>query len=109
MNHEGSQILGTVIKQYREYIGLTQSQLAERLFIGTRTIMEIENQRGNPQFDILYSLVRELNIPVNLIFYSERCDISKLEEEIIQKLSLCSIKQMSLLRALLETMLSMKE
>lgn len=109
MNIESSKMLGVVVKQYREYIGLTQSQLAKRLYIGTRTIMEIENHRGNPQFDILHSLIRELNIPANLIFYSERCNISKLEEDIIQKLSLCSNKQMTLIQAIIETMLSTED
>ena len=66
-----TEILGNTVRRYREYNGLTQTQLAEKLSIGYRTIMEIENYRGNPQFDILYPLIRALNIPANLIFYPE--------------------------------------
>ena len=64
--------LGDIIKLNRERQGLTQAELAERSKISVRTIIKIESDGGNPTLEILYPLVRALNIDPNDLFYPER-------------------------------------
>jgi transcriptional regulator with XRE-family HTH domain len=68
--------LGTLIKTARTNKGLTQEQLAEKIGIGARHLMGIENEGKSPSFEVLYSLIRELNISADSIFYpeSDACD-----------------------------------
>ena len=65
------QNLGLVIREARENAGLTQSQLSEHLNLGDKTILNIENFRGNPKYDSLHSLVTYLKIPGDRLFYPE--------------------------------------
>lgn len=50
-------ILGSIIRQERLKAGLTQDELAERVGIDPRTILKIENNRGNPKMEVLYPLI----------------------------------------------------
>lgn len=67
--HDYVKNLGTVIRKAREDQGLSQASLAEMLGIDVRTIINIENFRGNPKFEVLYPLVTTLRIPADRIFY----------------------------------------
>ena len=75
--------LGSLIILNREKQGLTQSELvAERSKISVRTIIKIESDGGNPTLEVLYPLVRALNIDPRDLFYPER----KNEDPEIQEL-----------------------
>lgn len=63
--------LGAVIKAARNKRGWTQGQLSEKIGVGERHIMGIENEGKSPSFEVLFSLVHELNIPGDDIFYPE--------------------------------------
>lgn len=65
------QLLGKAVKQARLERGLTQSEVAERIDVDVRTVLKIENQKGNPKMEILFPLIRELRIDVNEVFYPE--------------------------------------
>lgn len=67
---EYARILGDVIKTAREAASLTQAELAEKTGIDSRTILNIENYHGNPKMQVLYPLIRALEIDANEIFYS---------------------------------------
>ena len=64
-------ILGNVIKRTREARHLTQQEVADLSNIDVRTLLNIENYRGNPNFAVLWSLVRTLNINTQEIFFPE--------------------------------------
>lgn len=64
-------ILGDVVKKAREKTGITQLNLSRTSGIDHRTILNIENYRGNPKFKNLYPLIRTLKIDPNSIFYPE--------------------------------------
>jgi transcriptional regulator with XRE-family HTH domain len=59
---EFSYPLGDAIKRARGELGLTQSQVAEKSGIDARTVMNIENYKGNPKMEVLYPLVRALKL-----------------------------------------------
>ena len=53
--------LGNVVKEARAKSGISQSKLAASIDATNRTVLNIENGRGNPKLAVLYPLVRELN------------------------------------------------
>lgn len=67
-----SEPLGQAIKTAREKMGYTQRGLAEMVGIDSRTILEIENGRGNPKMEVLFPLVRCLKMDARDIFNPER-------------------------------------
>ena len=59
---EYSRILGDVVKVARGKSGLTQAEVAVAIHRDTRTVLNIENYKGNPKLEVLYPLVRTLKI-----------------------------------------------
>ena len=75
------QPLGDSIKRARIRAGMTQKEVADAIHIDDRTVLNIENYKGNPKMEILFPLVRLLHIDPKEIFYPEtRHDTSKLSE-----------------------------
>lgn len=66
---EISKHLGECIYRKRKEAKLTQAELAERTGVTEQTIRKIEHGEGNPQLDVLYSLITELGIDPAEIFY----------------------------------------
>ena len=64
--------LGTVVKEARKSLGLTQMEVANQINVDVRTILNIENHRGNPKMEVLYPLIRTLHIDPTAVFYPER-------------------------------------
>jgi transcriptional regulator with XRE-family HTH domain len=59
--------MGSILRGARESKGLTQESLAEQIGVSTRTIIAIEKNQRNPTCDVLYRLIRALNISADLI------------------------------------------
>lgn len=57
-----SKPLGDAVKRARGEQNLTQSQVAEAANIDVRTVLNIENYKGNPKMEVLYPLVRALKM-----------------------------------------------
>jgi len=67
-----SEQLGEIVRETRtKRTSLTQAQLAEKVGVDNRTILNIENGKGNPKLEVLYPLVRTLEIDPKAIFYPE--------------------------------------
>ena len=54
--HEYSRPLRDAIKRARGKLGLTQSEVADKADIDVRTVLNIENYKGNPKMEVLYPL-----------------------------------------------------
>lgn len=63
--------LGNAVKQARAKLGITQAELADALGIDSRTVLNIENYKGNPKMEVLYPLLRYLHIDAREIFCPE--------------------------------------
>ena len=63
--------LGSAVKQARDNLGYTQARVAELADIDVRTVLNIENFKGNPKFEVLYPLIRALHIDAQTVFYPE--------------------------------------
>lgn len=69
--HEYSRTLGDSIKRARGRLGLTQNEVADLASVDMRTVLNIENYKGNPKLEVLYPLVRVLRIDSREIFNPE--------------------------------------
>ena len=68
---EYSKSLGDVVKYARKRLDLTQNEVADSIQVDVRTIINIENFKGNPKMEVLYPLIRSLKIDAREIFYPE--------------------------------------
>ncbi len=68
---EYSRPLGDAVKRARGKLGLTQNEVADAADIDVRTVLNIENYKGNPKMEVLYPLVRALKIDAREIFNPE--------------------------------------
>ena len=66
-----SHTLGDAVKRARGKSGLTQSEVAAAANIDVRTVLNIENYKGNPKMEVLYPLIRTLKIDSREIFNPE--------------------------------------
>ena len=97
--------LGQVIKTAREKEGLTQAALAERVGCSVRHIAAIENEGETPSFDLLYKLIRGLNIPSDLIFYPEIQSEELWMRELNNMIYKCDVYSKGVIRATVKAML----
>ena len=63
------QSIGDAFKKARSKQGLTLEAVAEKSGVDIRTVINIEQYRGNPKLENLYPLVRTLKLDVREIFY----------------------------------------
>ena len=66
-----SRPLGVAVKRARGELNLTQRQVADRIEVDVRTILNIENYKGNPKMRVLFPLLRELKIDAREVFNPE--------------------------------------
>jgi len=71
MPEEYARNLGNAIKRARGRLGLTQNEVAAAADIDARTVLNIENYKGNPKLEVLYPLVRALRLDSREIFNPE--------------------------------------
>lgn len=50
---------------------MTQKQLAERLGMNSRTIIDLETGKSNPKFETVVFIAKELNISVDATIFPE--------------------------------------
>ena len=102
--NQNREILGNVVRTARKSRHLSQEALAERIGVCKRTIIDIESDTGNPKFEILYPLVRELDLPLYQVFYPEVEENLELKNELIQEVSSCSEYEMRLILSVVKSL-----
>lgn len=98
--------LGNAVKHKRKEIDLTQVQVADLIDVDARTIMNIENFKGNPKLEILYPLIRMLNIDAQEVFYPELQQESPHLRQLMQLMSDCSDQEAETLIPIIQTILT---
>ncbi len=63
--------LGDAVKCARGRLDLTQGEVADKINVDVRTVLNIENYKGNPKMEVLFPLVRALKIDAREIFNPE--------------------------------------
>jgi y4mF family transcriptional regulator len=59
-------MLGEDIKQRRQLLGITQTDLSELSGVGLRTIVNLENGKGNPTLKVLSTIAEALGMEIKL-------------------------------------------
>ncbi|KRM23294.1 helix-turn-helix transcriptional regulator [Latilactobacillus graminis] len=57
------------IRQYRQAIGISQTELAKRTKVARQTINLIENGKYNPSLDLCIRLAQVLGTDLNTLFW----------------------------------------
>lgn len=60
--------LGIKIASRRKELGMTQQELADKLFVSVKTISKWETNRGNPEINLIPKIANILDISINELF-----------------------------------------
>lgn len=66
--------------------------------------MDIEKSIGNPKFELLCMLVRELNLPLYQVFYPEITDNGEMKNVLMKELSDCSDYEMKVILSVVRSL-----
>ena len=94
--------LARTVRETRKEKHLSQEALAERIGVCKRTIIDIENNTGNPKFEVLCKLVKELDFPVHKVFYPETTENLALQNILIEEIKSCSETEMNVILSVLK-------
>ena len=104
---DNTRILGDVVKKAREATGLSQLSLSRATGVDNRTILNIENYRGNPEYKNLYPIIRYLKIDANQIFYPESQQESPSIRQLSALINDCTEKEANAIYPLVESVILM--
>ena len=91
--HNVSIGLGVVIKNARLNKQFTQEQLAEKIGIGSRHIMAIENEGKHPSYEVLCNLIKVLDISADSIFRPKTTTQTIEQEQFIREFLSCDERE----------------
>lgn len=97
--------LGDAVKVARNDLRLTQEQVASQTNADPRTIMNIENYRGNPKMGTLYPLIRLLKIDARDVFTTELSHESSTKRALRVHMESCTAQEAAALIPVIETIL----
>lgn len=100
-------VLGDVIKAARGELGLSQIEVGHATGVDNRTILNIENYRGNPVFTNLYPLVRFFKIDPRAIFYHESQQMSPKLSRLQALISDCTEEEAAALYPVVQSAIGM--
>jgi transcriptional regulator with XRE-family HTH domain len=101
--------LGKNIAKYRKFNGLTQEKLAEFIDLSSNHVSNIENNHSIPSLETLVKICEVLNItPDVLLLGTVVKHGGTLKDAFVQKLPMCSEKQLLLLNNILDCLIENK-
>lgn len=96
--------LGDAVRAIRKSKNLSQEALAERIGVCKRTIIDIEKNTGNPKFEILCMLVRELDLPLYQVFYPEASENLEAKNVLMKELYDCTDYEMKIILSVVKSL-----
>ena len=103
---EYSRPLGDSVKLARGRLRLTQNELADAIDVDSRTVLNIENYKGNPKMEVLYPLIRALRIDAREIFNPEMLHQSPAIRQLRIMVDECSEQEAEVLISVFSSILS---
>ncbi|MBE6935102.1 MAG: helix-turn-helix transcriptional regulator [Ruminococcaceae bacterium] len=98
--------LGDAVKRARGKLDMTQCEVAEAADIDVRTVLNIENYKGNPKMEVLYPLVRVLQIDAREIFNPQFGQDSPALQQLRLLIEECSEEEASAIIPVLQAVLA---
>lgn len=98
--------LGDAVRTTRKSKNLSQEALAEKIGVCKRTIIDIEKNIGNPKFEILCMLVRELDLPLYQVCYPEVSENLETQNILMKELKGCSEYELKVILSVVKTLRS---
>lgn len=96
--------LGSIVRAKRKSKNMSQEALAEKIGVCKRTIIDIENNTGNPKFELLCLLVWELDLPLYRVFYPKVTENSEIRNMLLKELSDCSDYEMKIILSVVKNL-----
>ena len=97
---------GEIIKRARKKQKIPAAKLSKEVGITQRYLFRIERNENEPSFDVLFRLVRALNISPDSIFYPEKTCKNSEVENLIRMLSACDESTISVITATAKALLA---
>lgn len=98
--------LGDAVKNARIELGLTQNEVADKIDVDVRTVLNIENYKGNPKLEVLFPLIRALKIDSQEIFYPELQKENPAIRQLRLTIEECNDQEASALNSVFKSVLS---
>ena len=96
--------LGEAVRSTRKSKNLSQEALAEKIGVCKRTIIDIEKNTGNPKFEVLCMLVRELDLPLYQVFYPEIAENLETKNMLLKELNDCTDYEMKIILSVIKSL-----
>lgn len=100
---------GTVLKNARIDKKLTQAELAEILNISLSYLKDLERFRNNPSYEVFEKAMHYFNLSADSVIYPKKSQDDSTYQQIIRILSLCNEKQLRVILATAQALLTMDE
>lgn len=100
--HKNTETLGQLIKKARKQSNLTIEALADKVNVSERYLYRIENEGKKPSFDVLYKLIRYLNMSSDSIFYPEKTPKESEIEDLVRMLYNCNERDLEIIKAIVK-------
>lgn len=97
------------LKNARTAKKLTQAELAETLDISLPYLKDLERSRNNPSYKTFERIIRYFNLSADAIIYSDAEQSGETCQKLVQLLPRCNKRQLSILLAVAEALLSANE
>ncbi|WP_368182071.1 helix-turn-helix transcriptional regulator [Anaerotruncus rubiinfantis] len=102
--------LGLAIKEAREKQHISRKAVAERIRLSERHLTAIEQEGQHPSVQVLYTLVRMFQIPLEPYFFPETVENTcALRQQISLKLRRCDEARLEIIIATLDAVLKTHE
>lgn len=108
-NYQIRDELGEILKQTRIESGYSREQVSERVGISLRYLIAIENENKKPSYEVLFQLIRELNVKTDTIFFPESKSINTKLEKLIRLIYQCDERDLTVVTATVNALLNEKQ
>lgn len=105
MRNQNLAILGDTIRKWRKARKFTRNELSELCGISSKHLGNIELGGTNPTFELLFSIVRELRIPSDCIFYPEMSVVETRTRQLIKQIEVCSDETQEIILRMVECLI----
>lgn len=88
--HDNMIRVGGILRAAREAKGITQVALVNATDTVDRTIMDIENDKRYPTFEVFYKIIHALDFSADHIFWPEKVLCTPEQEQLFRAIQSCN-------------------